>query len=164
MRHRVGAPLRRATVAVLAVPAAAADRSPRAGSRAFRVGLFLVLVRAVPVCAPLPDVAVHVVKAPGVRFVRAHTGGAAQSAGEIGTLPRQGIPAVGAGLRPRPGRLLPFPLRRQGVSSPPFTLGRQSVELFYEILCVVPGDVLGGEVVRVDALPLVLALSVLAEV
>src|SRR5207253_684524 len=62
-----------------AVPGAAAQDAHRAGGRTARVLRRTVLVVgcAVPVVAPLPDVAVHLVEAPAVGLLLAHRPGLA---------------------------------------------------------------------------------------
>src|SRR5262249_23921155 len=78
--RRAPAAARRPAVQAVAVPAAAPDHPERAPRRpsgvAARAGLVVVLV--VPVGAPLPHVAVYVVKVEPVGVVRAHRAGTLQ--------------------------------------------------------------------------------------
>src|SRR5207245_1705847 len=97
-----------------------------------------ILVAAVPVLAPLPDVPVHVAQAPGVRREVTYRGR---------RLPR-GVVAVVVGLVPladgfaeverrgraRPAGVLPFGLRRQAEP-----LARLLAQSLHELLAVVPG-------------------------
>ena len=72
--RRQAVAIRRAAVGGGVAPRAAAKHARRAGRRPRRVdrGRLLVVVPVVPIGAPLPDVAVHVVQSPGVRLLLAH--------------------------------------------------------------------------------------------
>ena len=61
-----------AILGVVVVGGAAAD-AVSAGGLPHRIGLVASVI-AVPIQAPFPDVAVHVVEAPGIREIRAHDG------------------------------------------------------------------------------------------
>ena len=63
---------RRAAAPGAAVPAAAAQHAVLAIFSTRRVGLLTTGIVSIPVCAPLPHITVHVMQAPGVRFLLPH--------------------------------------------------------------------------------------------
>src|SRR5262249_25663314 len=131
----------------------------RALLRPLRIGRWAapVIVAAVPVGAPLPDVAVHVMQAQRVGVVDADLAGVAEMVAEVG-------PPGGDAVAEREPRVLSVATTPAGVL--PLRLGRQAVEpmllrlvvqfgqLRQELLGVVPRDLLDGEVVGVQALDL----------
>src|SRR5262249_14637866 len=189
-RRRVPAAVRRPAVPAVVAPAAAPAHPDRAIVRTLRIllGAFTIVVFAVPVGTPLPDVAVHVQQAQRV--------GLAVLADRVGARGLFAILSVAVGkdrievglacaervggslemegeLRPglvvfenRPSSASVFPLRfaRQAVLHLVFLLLCQRVELLQKIVRILPRDVLHGEVIRVLALHLLLAAAVGAEV
>ncbi len=68
-RRGVAVAERRTAAAGVVVPAAAPNHAARATARPLRVGRIAVvttIVFIIPVTAPFPDIAVHIIEAPGV--------------------------------------------------------------------------------------------------
>src|SRR5262249_24985641 len=112
--------LRGAATARRREPGAAAKHALRAvaGSRRIDFGTVLVVIGRVPVGSPLAHVPVHVIQAPGVRFLPADRLGFPRG---IVLVPRIASESLGivaekeSRLRTRPASLLPLGFRRQTV-------------------------------------------------
>src|SRR5262249_6914012 len=135
-RRRAPVAARRPATPAVAAPAAAPVHTERAASRTARVDRRAgqVVVGVIPVEAPLPDVAVHVVQPQPVRPVRADLAGALQVrppgravgvvAVEVGLRGRErrGGPAdvegEEGGVRPSAAGILPLRLARLAVFTP----------------------------------------------
>src|SRR5262245_32690785 len=132
----------------------------------------------VSVTAPLPDVAVHVVEAEGVRLVRAHLARPLQPRPRGGPAVRHGAAKVGlagretvAGVENLIGRspaatgVLPLRLARQAIRPPRPLLSGQRRQSCAELDGLAPRHVLHREVARADhVLDLVFAAARLTPV
>src|SRR5579884_3333605 len=123
------------------------------------LGVFNIFFWAgsVPVLAPLPDIAVHVIKPPGIGREAAHRRGLlpidplfALAVGGVavvvGLVRRDRLPEVERGGRARPAGV--FPLGLRGQAEP---LARLLTQLLEEPLAVVPRHILHGEGVALEA-------------
>jgi hypothetical protein len=143
----------------MVVPGAAAQHSSRTAFRSLGVFFraYFVVILVVPIGTPLVDVAVHVVQAPGVGFVRTHFAGATQGAVDVGLVALQTVAAVEGSLRPCPACVFPLGLRRQSIDAlRPFLLSQFHAE-FHR---VVPTNRLHREVARVQSFDLILARAI----
>src|SRR5262249_10320806 len=126
--RNVTVPPRRAAIERAVPPAPAPDRPQRLPRS--RLGIAAAKRRLrVMIAAPLPDVAMHVVDAPGVRFLPADTEGLPQNAGTghrsspfRGPVPRvvrenvEVVTEAEQRRRPRPAGMLPLRLGRQRIA------------------------------------------------
>src|SRR5262249_37514251 len=127
------------------IPAAAPDHPQRPAGGALRVArrALLVIALGIPVVAPLPDVAVHVIQAPGVRRERAHGAGPLQVRApdrravwfgpvEVGLLAGEGVAVVEGRFRAGAAGIFPLRLARQSVDAPRLLLRRQGRQFLAE--------------------------------
>src|SRR5207247_1028306 len=78
-----------------------------------------VVIRIVPIPAPLPDIPVHIVEAPGIRTLLTHWMGLVVRVGGVpGELAQECriVTEAVSGRAPRPAGILPLRLRRQPIA------------------------------------------------
>src|SRR5262249_35065022 len=131
---------RRPAVASDDVPTAAPIHPERAGCRACRIHDRPTRIDAMPVLHPFPDIAMHVIEAPGIRLLLPHRMGLLPGVAVMPGMPPQiaGVVTKAVGCaRPGPRRILPLGFCGQTVEGHAALARVQPLD---ELLDILPGD------------------------